>query len=494
MIAAIFILAVFLRLFHLQDKGIVKDEKASVLCATGFKSIEYSVNKKQIEIPESFTPDFFWRQFNLRGVRQATIQDNGNSVLYNIVLHFWIRLFSPSDFSVRLLSVVIAMLVLVLGLFFAHHFSFNSKHTCLFLFLLAIHPVILSYSQMSRAYILCLLLTMLATFFYFKILKHPYKTSNYLYYTLSVALSMLGHFLTAYIFMIHFVLFPFLSKEKKSWLYMGGAYTLAVLMLSLWYFNGGKEGMEIMSSINQTYADRAANPSVTENFALPSTPYNIFAGWAQMLLATSGNLLQNAGIQIRFLLPFLFLVVLLIYFISRHLSALFEKRMIVLLTLLSIAAPLFATYLAIQSGHIISFQVGYTVFSVPYAMALLSGGYFLFDSTEQNLLKKWLLIIIFSLHLFTIILSVKTLYFDIDSERFQQNHHALLAKQLSVQYAANDTVILPTLFDAQLVSLYLKERNDIKMKIYFEIGKENIYLKKQNGAQILLLEMKGKRF
>jgi mannosyltransferase len=115
-----------------------------------------------------------------------------NPPLYFIVLHYWVRLFGESEFSIRLPSVVFGSLALVM-IYRLGDLIFGKKVGTLSCLLLAISVFHISYSQEARGYSLMGLLALISMFFFIKLLVR----ANFAFligYVFSSSLLMYNHF------------------------------------------------------------------------------------------------------------------------------------------------------------------------------------------------------------------------------------------------------------------------------------------------------------
>ena len=207
-LVAIIILAAGLRVVGISAHGLRPDERASVSIAVG------SILTNPIVTADGlFTPGDFWSENTLHNVVEATIaQAAGNQLLFNILLHYWIRLLGTQDFFVRLLSVFFGIFAVLLVYQIA--LVLCSERVARFASLLsAVHPLLLLYSQEARAYAAATAFSLVGTLIFIRLtgFGRPETTrgGSWCVYGLSVGAALLSHYLTVYIFLGH-ILFAML--------------------------------------------------------------------------------------------------------------------------------------------------------------------------------------------------------------------------------------------------------------------------------------------
>lgn len=162
-------------------------------------------------------------------------ETDNNPPFYFIFLHFWIKVFGNSEFSVRMPSVIfslgaIFMIYKVGGLLFGRNKGIVSS------LLLGLSPFHIYYSQEARMYSLASFLTLVSFYFFLKILdKWSYKYA--LGYIIANSLFMYTHSYSLLIILsqnIYFVLL-FISKKRqlsfKNWLVL---QTALILLFAPW--------------------------------------------------------------------------------------------------------------------------------------------------------------------------------------------------------------------------------------------------------------------
>ncbi|MEK6968843.1 MAG: glycosyltransferase family 39 protein [Nanoarchaeota archaeon] len=181
LLLAVFILALFLRLYQLDQESFWSDE---------LSTLQYAQNLDNI--------------------------DRGNPPLYYLFMNKWINLFGVSEFSMRLPSAILGA-SLVLLLYLVGKSLFNKKVALLSAFMCATSAIQIVYSQEARAYAMLSVLTLLCAYFFIRIIKTD-KLYYYLFFILLTVLTIYLHFLGMALFIMFNILFIFFRKGHfRNW-------------------------------------------------------------------------------------------------------------------------------------------------------------------------------------------------------------------------------------------------------------------------------------
>ena len=161
--------------------------------------------------------------------------------LYYFIVHFWIKLFGDSEWSVRFISVLFG--VLAIPLIFLVALQLFDRITGLFAAaLLAVSQFHIGFSQEARMYALLVSLTLLSFYFFLKLLEDGRRSRLALVaYVASSTLMMHTHVYSFFIIIAqntYFLTLAFTSREifKRTW----KRWLLAQLGLALlfvpWFF------------------------------------------------------------------------------------------------------------------------------------------------------------------------------------------------------------------------------------------------------------------
>ncbi len=443
------------------EHGLWWDEQVSVSNAVGS-----SLSEPIVSSITGFTEQDFWAGNSLHNVIEATVLDGGNNLLHNVLLHYWINLWGTSDLSVRLLSAIFGVGVVLLVYLVA--LSLSSRKIAYYAGgLAALHPFLIRYGQEGRSYAMATFLTLAATFIFINLnnlnsLKFAVAQSWFLY-SLLVSAALLSHYLTVYIFIGHTVYAALLIRDRKLWLNMIKAAVVVGIIFNSWMFAKGNRGLKVVAAINQSYQQRATNPSADENWALPATPRNIIAGLAQTIFAITGNHLQKIGLRLSRMIPLLFIPVLLLVVCWRF-RVRWEVRpaALLLLSILAGSGIVFSTILALRSGHIISLQPLYSNFATPYLTILLAIG--IAEVSSLTGLGRHAMIGILLFYATILLISIKLVYEDAPKYR-TPNTYQLVSKQIRDTVLPGDAIVYSSWTEARLYNLYLLGVGTLRQRV-----------------------------
>ncbi len=308
-----------------------------------------------------------------RVLRACVFMDSGNGMAYVSMMHIWSALFGTSPMALRSWSMVLALLSM---------FTLYRLGSVLFpnrwvgasaALLLACSPLLFTMAIEARSYMQALFLTLLATLLLFRLLKgeDPGWGLVMLYGTVA-GLALLSHYSSCYIIALH----PLVAlKQRAPWGRIARilpAGMVAAGMMVIWLFNGGFEGLEQMGMYNQYYVDQLKEGTGHNSFYSATSPRSLVEGWGVQLLWASGNGLQFAGPRLRLVLLLLAIPVAMIVLVFCTTSEHAGKRTVGALLILAGSSMIYATVLALTSGHTVSFQAKYAVFSLPYLVLAMA--------------------------------------------------------------------------------------------------------------------------
>lgn len=450
-LAFVMLIGMVLRFVLLDAYGIWHDERVSVLIANGLHhSLVMDGDISTLELKSQNT---------LPAVVDATILDNGNGLLYNVILHYWLNVFGPSDFSARVLSLLFGILLIPIVYAFSERL-FNSRRIAIAAaFITAIHPLFIAYAQQARPYAMTTFFTLLASTIFINIIKERASFRTYLFYAFAASCALLSHYLSAYVFLAHILIFLLEVRSSKSYVHYFLSGSLVLLVFFTWMINGGLDGMKVLDSQNAKYAAQASSyVEGQKSFAMPANAKNIVTGWVQVWLQVFGNRYQNFGLRIREIGIMVFIPIIMILTLGWMIkSDRAELRKYRLLLLLVFVQTGFATVLAIRSGHCISFQSLYASFAVPYAAVLLGWTLVqLYQSPGKKIIAIGLSIIVYAI----MISSCFTTYLNTNNTFPASNGHVKKALELSGR-PTGERLPIKTGMDLQLISVYLNEETDL---------------------------------
>lgn len=366
--AALALLAGAVRFWGLGAHGLWCDEFLSVASATGGSLVSPIAPGAP-----SFTVEDFWRESSLAGLREAVArQDGGNGVLHAVALHYWIDLFGTSDASVRALSALAGVGLVLLAYALARALWSEGVGVAAAV-LLSLHPMLVHYSREARGYAMATLFALAATCVFVRLggeADAPRGRRHALAYGLLAAAALLSHYLVAAVFAGHLVFALLRVREGRVWKSLAVGWTLAAVMVAAWMAVGGAEGFHRMGARNEMFRRRVEQQ--TARRARPPTIQNLAHDLAVIGQHLTGNEVERDARMapaetLLLLVPF----VLAVAAWWRRPAA---RSAVLLLAILATAAPAQAVVLALWAGHTTALIPRYALFSAPYLLLLMAAG------------------------------------------------------------------------------------------------------------------------
>ena len=204
------IISVSTRFYKLSNFGPWADERISIGIANGM-TLSDPIKK------EVFTNFDIKSENSVKNVLRATVLDNGNSSLYNMILHYWLILYGNTEYSARLLSAICSILIVPLGYLFAKEISNSNLFLITTTLWLSIDPILIQDSHEIRAYSMATLFSFISSYLLFLIVFNKSRGEYlYIFYSLFGFFSILSHYLTGYILLAHFIIFLYFKKDKTT--------------------------------------------------------------------------------------------------------------------------------------------------------------------------------------------------------------------------------------------------------------------------------------
>ena len=143
-----------------------------------------------------------------------TTAAENNPPLYHIFLHFWIKFFGISAFSVRFPSLLFSCATAVIIYLIGKRF-FNLKIGLIASLLFSFSTIHVYYAHESRTYPLFCLLTALSLFANFGIIKSPHKKRNYILLIITNILLIYSHYFGFFVLLVELISF-LVCRQRKN--------------------------------------------------------------------------------------------------------------------------------------------------------------------------------------------------------------------------------------------------------------------------------------
>ncbi len=241
------VLAFYLRVHRLGERGLAGDEKYGLLVSQ-FMAQEGSNQKESIRNPQTpyFTPKQFWKERTWDDFEWAiTHRENGTSALYSLANHLVSECFGVSDFVLRFPSVLYGLCSIILLFFFIKRHFGNINLALLSVFLASISPYLIFFSRVARNYSMLTFWALLSTHLLLIIIdnekKNKRKVYLYLIYGCVVFANLMTHYSIFPLFFIHFIYCLIYLRDKATWIGLLSSYLIPFLGMIYWLkFGGGQ--------------------------------------------------------------------------------------------------------------------------------------------------------------------------------------------------------------------------------------------------------------
>ncbi len=474
-IIVILLAGFFLRNHHLDQVVVTNDEKISIAIANGL-SLGYDTIPTANNELRVFESSIFAESNSLRAVASATIDDTGNAFIYYAGLHFWQKLTTPAARHLRFFSMLFGLSTILLLFNFLKN-EVNVTKAVLTASLLTFHPVLIEFDTVIRGYSMAIFFSTAATISFYHLVTKAGSRFSIILYGALVGFSILTHALTFYVIIGHMIFLLFRPEKKLMIKKMIPSAGLAILIVGSWIITGqvlssgsdSASGSGVTTSLFHLYDDIQRKQNVSENSSEHNSgengatwPVSIRSEYAiislgSYLSAMTGNSLELIGLKLS--LKFILVVVLLgvLVFAIRRIRTAYPNELLLFLYI-TIGSLTSASVLALISGHMTSFDYyGFVIPSSTALIGILCARQFTIPEESDRMIRVILLVSILSIPLSSIgVVNNRNVpegklsdpYFHANS---MIEHHG----------TGYDTIVLPTLYDAKLVSVYLSDKNRV---------------------------------
>jgi uncharacterized membrane protein len=200
-----------------------------------------------------------------------------NMAFYYLVLHWWLALVHPSDFTIRLLSVIFSVAALPVLYVLASKLFDESVGVAAAL-LLAVSPPFVSYSQEARSYSLAILLSLVSWSSFIDCAREPTRLAR-LKYVVATTLAVYTHSLAVLIIPAQGLTLLYFQREWSNRrplllaMSLVGLLLVPMFILTAYWYSGGEEwiarkigvpGLASLREVAVTFAGGIAPPRVRQ--------------------------------------------------------------------------------------------------------------------------------------------------------------------------------------------------------------------------------------
>jgi hypothetical protein len=360
-----------IRMYHLNRQPLSHGEMLSLCIANGVYASDVGCLNVESHVSESFTHQDIRDWKTLMHVHGATIHDSGNAIAYNVMLYSWTLIFGDSPVSIRFLSLFFGMLTVILGYYFCRQL-FNERTANIAGVLLCLHPVLIEYGQVARAFVPASFFILLATYSLYQVtISKRHIWLHIPLYVLSLNVSLLCHYVTLYIFISHIFLVVLFYAYRKALIQYAVMTLMGFGIFSIWLAAGGWSGKKPIHIEESIWRVNHVTQSASEVEVDSAIEY------LKLLGSNFSRILGNDS-DPEILTGFGFLLVLLplasIFFAFRKVrkSEFFRQVMYVCAPI--VAYLFFTILMTARTGHGIACEIRYAVFIIPFTILLISFG------------------------------------------------------------------------------------------------------------------------
>ena len=313
-----------------------------------------------------------YNQANLNScidIIKYVLHNDLNLPLYQIFLHFWIKIFGNSDFCLRLFSALLGILTCITAFFI----SDNKKNNLLCMLLFGVNSFLIYYSQDVKIFSL---VTFLTTLNLVSLIKIYERDKGYILWFFSSAMLVLTY-TTAFLYIFIEIVIFFFYRLSKKFLITSALLSITFIPIIYTIF----KNIELYSSnSNWFYSDKSTFLLVFQNFFSPKlTCLDSISGNYISYLINNSNLIFSI---ILIIIP----VLISFFFILKSLKNDKTNQIIFIIAL----GFYFSYFIAFNSLHI-SVLSRYLIIILPNLLIILARG-FKFDKLSISLITIFFLI------------------------------------------------------------------------------------------------------
>jgi 4-amino-4-deoxy-L-arabinose transferase-like glycosyltransferase len=445
-LALVLLVAAALRLINVDAHALWFDEGLSLHHALGSTwGLPFAPGRTP------FSSAQVWADNTLANVAlSANSNDGGNGILYYLLLHGWTAMFGTADFAVRMPSVLFGVVTVWLVYRFGREWL--GKNIAWWAAAgAAVSPQLIRYSQETRSYMVATCLGLIATWCFIRTLQAKRFGPACIGYGVATGLALLSHYLIVGLLVAHVAFAMLRCRRLQSWLQLAASGVIAGGLVLAWLQLGGWHGLANMSTRAHLFEVESRTLPPEKTIAWPSTPQSVTTGMMQMINAATGNNMEGSGFRVRQTIPWLVVPVGLAIAAWRRRPREGQGDMLLLVSLLAVSGVGLSTWMAVRSGHIVSFQQRFATFSTPYMVMLLAAGLVALKETP------WLQRTTLAISVPMVLWSVQLVYEDAPACRAANQMPQRVARLMQVAHAG-DLVVYSNWSDARIWNCYIPKQ------------------------------------
>lgn len=378
-------LATLIRLHDIDKNGLTLNETVTLCTANGIAARGNGSITILTEIDSSFTRQDIRKFKTYSNVVEATVQNGGNSLVYNVLLSWWTKLFGNTNTSIRLISLLFGVFTVLLGYYFCRQL-FNHQTAIIAGILLCVHPVLVEYGQLARAYVPATFFVLASTYSLYQVtvaMRHVWL--HIPLYILCVTLSILYHYQTIFIFIAHILLVVFFRGHRRALIEYAIMLVCSLGLLAIWMYNGGFDGMKIMAETDSLWNHHSGPVSeLKDTHSIKSIFYNTAHNWMKIF----GNKYYDLGVSRWAILSLLLVPFTILFFVFRKIRKSEYFRPVMFLTFPVVIQTFAAIAVGLRSGRIHAYDIRYATWVMPIACLLLAFGIARMMNEKHDWIRK----------------------------------------------------------------------------------------------------------
>lgn len=293
LLTAIVTASLFVRVYNLDGQSLDCEESYTLPAATGHHYVYFDRASRFIPTQEAVSV----REYKTlvtpesgKGLREVTdvLSRNVHQPAYFFLMHYWIKLFGNSEWTLRLPSAIFGTLA-VLAMFLLGKELFNPAVGLISALLLGMMPEQIFYSQEARMYPLLVLLVVTSTYAMMLTKKNITAKRSYIFYFIVSVIGIYTHYVYLYCFAFQtaFIWFDpsFGRTRTRQWLITQGGVLVAFLPWLLVSWAQKRTSAQVLAWVHGAPPSgsvlREIITQITRLIAVPEIPL----GWLSVILA-----------------------------------------------------------------------------------------------------------------------------------------------------------------------------------------------------------------